>query len=101
MGVETRYTATNEGRRFPHFWKITKVETCQKITYQWTYEGYPGNSFVTFELHDTPQGCTLTLTHRVTADFPEEVPEFSRENCIGGWEWVIQKSLKQYFERKP
>lgn len=99
-GFETRFTVLNEGRTFPHLWKITEVKPVESITYNWKYEGYAGDSLVTFNLHEKPEGCELVVTHRVTEDFPDGVPELSREACIGGWKWFIQKSLRDYIKKE-
>lgn len=32
--------------------------------------------------------------------FPGEIPEFSRESCTAGWNFFINKSLKEYMELK-
>lgn len=53
----------------------------QAITYNWKYGGYPGDSFVTFELTDHDGSTTLKLSHRATEPFPEDIPEFKRESC--------------------
>mgnify|MGYP001141500653 CR=1 FL=1 len=97
-GFETRFTVTNEGRVFPHHLKITEVVPCEKLTFNWKYKGFPGDSFVTLAIREKSHGCELVLTHRITEDFPDHVPEFSRESCAGGWEWFIQKNLKGYLE---
>jgi hypothetical protein len=35
----------------------------------------------------------------VRETFPDDIPEFRRDSCIGGWEYLIQKSLKEYLEK--
>lgn len=99
-GFETRFIVENKGRIFPHLWKITKVEPHKKIIYNWRYEGYTGDSFVTFELSEIENGSQLTLIHQITENFPEDIPEFRRESCIGGWNWFIKQNLKNYLKEK-
>jgi hypothetical protein len=70
----------------------------QKITYNWKYDGYVGNSFVTFELVEQNNLTTLKLTHDVTESFPDDISEFTRDSCIGGWNYFIKKRLKEYLE---
>jgi len=41
----------------------------------------------------------LRLTHQVLEDFPEDIPEFSRESGVKGWEFIIQKSLREFLEK--
>jgi len=97
-GFETRFIVKNEGRTFPHLWKITEVDPFKKIVYNWKYGGYAGNSLVTFELSNRVKGSHLKLTHLITESFPQDIPEFHRENCLGGWKWFIKRSLKDYLE---
>lgn len=99
VGFETRFIVKNEDRIFPHFWRITEVNSEKSITYNWKYEGYEGDSFVTFELFEYENSSKLILTHQVTKTFPENIEEFKRENCLGGWNWFIKKSLKEYLEK--
>ncbi len=64
------------------------------FTINWRYGGYAGDSLVTFELSEQgDDGTVLRLTHLVTASFPEDVPEFSRESGITGWKYFITESL--------
>jgi uncharacterized protein YndB with AHSA1/START domain len=99
IGFETSFIVENEGRVFPHLWKITEVEPYKKITYNWKYEGYTGDSFVTFELFEQGGQTKLILTHRVTESFQNGIPEFKRESCLGGWNYFIKQRLKEYLEK--
>jgi len=99
VGFETQFMVHSQDRKFLHMWKVTEVVPQQKITYNWKYEGYLGDSFVNFELFNQNNLTKLKLTHNVRESFPADIPEFSRENCIGGWEFFIKKSLKKYLER--
>ncbi len=98
VGFMTQFTVTNGGRAFPHRWEVTEVEPLKKISYNWKYEGYPGDSQVTFELTEDNNQATLKLTHQVLEPFPTNIPEFKRESGQAGWEYFIQKSLKEYLE---
>ena len=98
VGFETRFNVTSKGRHFLHLWKVTEVVPLKKITCNWKYEGYAGDSFVVFELFEQDNATTLRVTNRVVEDFPEDIPEFSRESCIGGWTFFIKKSLKEFLE---
>ena len=99
LGFETRFIVTNKDRIFPHLWRIIEVIPEKRITYNWKYEGYEGNSLVTFELSESENNSTLILTHEVTETFPQNIEEFKRESCIGGWNWFIKKNLKEYLEK--
>lgn len=99
VGFETQFNIESQGRNFLHLWKVTEVVHQKKITYNWKYEGYPGNSFVMFEIWREDNLTMLKLTHIVQESFPEDIPEFTRESGIAGWTYFIQKSLKDYLEK--
>ncbi len=98
VGFETQFTVQSQGRNFLHLWKVTEVVPMKKITYNWKYEGYPGDSFVVFELFKQNNLTKLKLTHNVQESFPEDIPEFSRESGVAGWTFFIRKSLKGFLE---
>ena len=100
VGFETKFVIENEGRVFSHLWKITEVERLKKITYNWKYEEYTGDSFVTFELVNQGKNTKLKLVHTTTKDFPSNIPEFTRESCVGGWNYFIKQRLKEYLKKQ-
>lgn len=99
VGFETRFTIINEGREFPHLWKVTEVTPGKKISYEWRFGGYPGAGLVTFELTEQDGRTSLKLTNTVHEDFPDDVPEFRRESCLAGWQYLIGQGLKEHLER--
>ncbi len=100
VGFETSFIVENECRIFRHCWKIIEVDTYKKISYNWKYEGYAGDSNVTFELEELDGKTHLTLTHEVIEDFPADIPEFRRESCQGGWEYFINERLRTMMMHK-
>jgi uncharacterized protein YndB with AHSA1/START domain len=100
VGFETQFNVQSQGRDFLHHWKVTEIVPLKKIKYSWKYEGYPGDSFVAFELFEQHNGTKLRLSTEITEDFPGDVPEFTRESCLGGWTFFIQNRLREYFEKK-
>jgi uncharacterized protein YndB with AHSA1/START domain len=98
-GFQTQFTVSNEGRDFLHMWTVTDVVPLKKLVYDWKYEQYPGEGSVVWELFDQGQATRLRLSMHVREDFPDDVPEFKRESCVGGWEYFIQGRLKEYLEK--
>lgn len=96
VGFKTQFVVQVEERKFTHLWAITEVIPNKKITYNWQYKEYDGDSFVTFDLSKKDTGVQLKLTHTVTADFTNDIPEFSRESCLAGWNYFIGEQLKGY-----
>ncbi|TYP71654.1 SRPBCC family protein [Aquimarina intermedia] len=99
VGFKTQFRVQVEDRIFTHLWEIIEVVPQHKITYNWRYQEYPGDSFVTFEIIEHEVNLILRLTTKVVADFPDTVSEFTRESCIGGWQYFIQERLPAYLKQ--
>lgn len=100
VGFETQFNVRCEDRDFLHLWKVTDVHPGRRISYDWRYGGYPGESTVTWEVSETPGGTRLRLTHRGNETFPQEDPLLNRESCQGGWEYFLRESLKNFLDRR-
>jgi len=98
VGFETQFNVKTPEREFMHLWKLIEVIPMQKITYNWKYENYPGDSTVTFELVESDKVTKLILTAIVVENFPNDIPEFKRESGVAGWNYFIKESLKNYLE---
>lgn len=96
MGFETIFTVNCEGNAYPHVWKIIEVVPQQRIVYDWRYQGYPGQSTVTWELGEEGNGTKLVLTHEGIESFPQDNPVFSRESTQGGWDYFVCESLSRF-----
>lgn len=90
----------SEDRQYLHLCKITEVVPFRKLAYSWKYEGYEGNTLVTFRLSTDGIQTLLKLTHEGLESFPADNPDMARENFVEGWNWIIGKSLKEYMENK-
>lgn len=98
VGFETEFAVKNEERIFTHQWQIVEVIPLKLIKYNWKYKEYDGNAFVVFELTEKDGLTNLRLINIVTEDFSDQIPEFRRESCIGGWRYFINQRLKNYLE---
>ncbi len=103
VGFETQFDVQCEGRTFPHQWKVTEVVPETRIVYDWRYGGYPGDSSVTWDLSETPDGTRLKLTHKGHETLAPDDPFFrrqGREGCEAGWSYFLHESLKAFLERQ-
>lgn len=100
VGFKTQFMIKAGKRKFTHLWEITEVIPNKKITYNWRYKEYPGDSYVTFELFEEAEKVRLKLTMLVTEDFPDDIPEFTWDSCELGWNYFIVERLKAYLEPK-
>ena len=98
VGFNTQFLVESGGRRFVHLWEVTEVETLNKVVYNWKFEGYPGDSYVSFEVSGDDESSQLRVTAEVQESFPRNIPEFTRESCMGGWTYFINQRLKAYLD---
>lgn len=96
VGFNTDFVVSTEERSFDHRWKIIFVDVNRKLSYNWYYKGYSGDSNVHFELFPDKDKTLVRLTTEVLEDFPQHIPEFQRESCLGGWNYFIRQSLPKY-----
>ncbi len=100
VGFQTQFNVVNGDKNYLHIWKIADVVPMKKITCNWKFRGYSGNSFVTFELFPENNKTRLRLTNEGQETFPQDNPDFSRESCLEGWNYFIAKRLKEFLENE-
>jgi len=98
IGFVTRFKVHCEGKDYLHVWKVTAVVPQKLIAYQWRYDGYPGDSIVTWELREEGDTTNLKFMHAGHETIQGD-PIFSRENGIAGWTYFVQESLKAFLDR--
>jgi len=100
VGCEFSFVAGPPNNDYRHLCKVTDVITGKKITYSWRYEGYEGNSFVSFELFSEGEKTRLKLTHEGLETFPASNPDFAASNFAMGWTGFMDKALQGFLEKK-
>ncbi|MEP6927753.1 MAG: SRPBCC domain-containing protein [Ginsengibacter sp.] len=100
VGFEFHFSAGSEEKKYLHICKITEVIAGKKLTYSWRYNGYPGDSFVTFELFAEGNKTRLKLTHKGLETFPHDNPDFAVQSFTKGWTHIIGSSLPSYLEKE-
>ncbi len=81
---------------YVHLCEVLEAVSQKKLSYSWRYEGYEGNSVVSFELFSEGNKTRLRLTHAGLATFPKTNPDLAAENFVAGWTHIIGTSLKDY-----
>ncbi len=99
VGFEFQFEGGKDDKCYLHLCKITEVIPRKKLQYSWQYDGYEGNSFVTFELFAEGNKTRLKLTHEGLETFPISNPDFAKENFVEGWTYLIGTSLKEFAEK--
>lgn len=99
-GFEFNFSGGPDGKQYLHLCKITKAIPEKKISYTWRYDGYEGNSEVSFELFPEGDLTVLRLTHAGLETFPTSNPDLAKKNFEAGWTEIIGTLLKEYLEKK-
>jgi uncharacterized protein YndB with AHSA1/START domain len=97
VGFEFEFSGGPPEKSYLHLCKVTEVIAGQKLTHSWRYDGYAGNSFVTWELFDEGDKTRVKLTHAGLETFPD-IPDFAPKNFAMGWTDILGRSLKEYLE---
>jgi uncharacterized protein YndB with AHSA1/START domain len=98
IGFEFQFEGGDEKNTYVHLCKVTEVIHERKLTYTWTYQGFKGTSYVTFELFEEGSKTRVKLTHQGLENFPNE-PQFARKNFEAGWADIIGRLLKEFVEK--
>ena len=98
VGFEFEFDGGSPEKTYRHLCKVTEVIPGKKLTYSWRYDGYEGNSYVTWELFPEGDSTRLRLTHTGLETFPQNNPDFAKESFMAGWTEIIGESLKKFVE---
>jgi uncharacterized protein YndB with AHSA1/START domain len=99
VGFEFSFIGGDEKKQYVHLCKIKEVIIGKKLSYTWKYEGFEGESLVTFELFPEGERTRLLLTHEGLETFKTGDPSFRRESFAEGWTFIIGQSLKEFVEK--
>jgi uncharacterized protein YndB with AHSA1/START domain len=100
VGFKFKFTAGDDKESYVHLCEVTEAVPNKKLAYTWRYEGYEGNSLVTFELFDEGDKTRLKLTHSGLETFVTDNPSFRKESFAAGWTEITGKMLKDYLEQE-
>ncbi|MBO9731298.1 MAG: SRPBCC domain-containing protein [Chitinophaga sp.] len=97
-GFEFSFTAGSDEQKYVHLCKVTAVEPLKKLSYSWRYQGYTGNSEVTWELFPEGNKTRLVLTHTGIHTFPATAA-FAEKNFSDGWNHIVGISLPEFLAK--
>jgi len=102
VGYRFQFEGGPPERSYLHLCEVIEVLPNERLGYSWRYDGYAGNSVVTFDLFPAKGGKTLLrLTHRGLETFPASNPDLAPENFNLGWTEILGASLTGYLEQQP
>ena len=97
-GYEFEFTAGTDEKKYLHTCKIMEVVENKKLSYSWRYDGYSGDSLVTFELNEEGEYVHLKMTHDGVTSFPSGNADFVKDNFIAGWKKIIGTNLPAFLD---
>lgn len=98
-GFEFQFYGENKtGDKYLHLCKVMEVINKKKLSYTWRFEGYEGDSLVTFELFKEGDKTRVKLTHEGLETFPVHNGDFAPANFQEGWNHIIGTTLKDFSE---
>lgn len=99
VGFEFQFYGESKDKKYLHKCRVVEADPITKIAYTWSYEGYEGQSLVTFELFSEDRNNTrLKLTHFDLDTFSKDNTEFSQESFSEGWKSILGQSLRNFVE---
>lgn len=98
-GFEFTFEGGPEDRKYLHRCRVVEVVEGKKLRHSWSYDGFEGVSYVTWELFDEGNKTRLKLTHEDLETFPANNSDFAKENFVIGWTMIIGTLLKNYLEK--
>lgn len=99
VGYKFEFAGESDCAQYIHFSEITEVVEGKKLTYTWSYKGYEGMSYVTWELFPERDKTKVVLTHVGLESFPKH-PDFSKDSFTGGWTYFLGTALKDFVENE-
>jgi uncharacterized protein YndB with AHSA1/START domain len=99
VGFKFEFYGGTKDNQYLHLCEVTEVIPGQKLTHSWAYDGYPGKSYVTFELFDENGQTRLKLTHAGLETFPSANPDFVPSNFAAGWTHITNISLREFLAK--
>jgi uncharacterized protein YndB with AHSA1/START domain len=100
VGFEFKFDGGSDDKVYHHICRIVEVAPCKKLKYSWSYEGFEGMSYVTFELFTEGITTKVRLTHEGLETFPQNNRDFARESFTQGWTFILGTSLKKFLEKQ-
>jgi uncharacterized protein YndB with AHSA1/START domain len=98
VGFVFRFSGTDRGLTFWHKCVVIEVNPPNKLVHTWTYEGFQGESIVSWELFEEGEQTRLRLTHTGLESFPQSNPSFARESFAKGWTYITGTGLKKFLD---
>lgn len=95
-----RMFGEKNGKFFPIRCCIIQAEKNKLLTYSWSYEEFPVETLLRFELEEDGKKTLVRVTHSGLDAFPKEMEHLDSKHHKESWNNIIGKHLKTYAEMK-
>jgi uncharacterized protein YndB with AHSA1/START domain len=99
VGFEFQFYGGDSKTQYLHRCKVTEAVPEKRLAYTWRYDGYEGDSLVSFELFAEGKKTRLRLTHTGLETFPG-IAAFAKANFLAGWTEIVGSQLKSFVETR-
>jgi uncharacterized protein YndB with AHSA1/START domain len=101
VGFEFKYIGEDAGKKYPTSCRILAVEPGRKLVHTWSFDEFPHETIVTFELFPQGQQTLLRLTHEGLDKMPAQYPSsISAQSHREGWTQILGTLLKEFLEKQ-
>ena len=99
-GNEFSFTGKDhDGKEWIHLCRVLEVIPMKKLVHSWRYQGYEGDTQVTWELFAEGENTRVKLTHTGFETLPA-LRSLAKENFEQGWTEIVGSSLKKFVEKE-
>ena len=99
VGFEFEFPGEHPTQTYLHKCTVVEVIPNKKLAYSWRYDGYQGDSIVSFELSREGAGTKLRLTHTGLSSFAvNNNRDLDAHNFAAGWTSILDESLTTFLE---
>lgn len=95
VGFDFHFYGEKDGQKFLHLCKVIEAEPEKKMKWLWSYEGVPGDTYVSFELSPQTGQTKLRLTHQGLEQLPQD-ENYAKENFVAGWNMILGELLPKF-----
>lgn len=99
VGYKFQFIGCKEEEEFLHLCEVKEVVAGKKLSHSWRYDGFPGDSLVTWELFSEGDKTRVVLTHEGIESFEgDKYPDLAKECFMEGWTSILGTSLTEFVE---
>ena len=97
VGCQFQFWGGTPEKSYLHLCEVKAAVPNQQLAYSWRYDGYPGDSLVTFDLFAEGEKTRVKLTHNGLESFAAaNNSDFDSKNFEMGWTAILGTSLAEY-----